>query len=255
MPEASDISTSGNYELVLISMDAPTGARRRAALNFQHQHRVVGLPGEEAPADFAARFRLLHTSGPRYRSATIGCAWSHQLALRLIVDLDLRDVVVLEDDARLVRPLPPPELLRSAGGPVYLGGSFTTPGPYVHHQRDFSPAIEDAVWEACVPGLNAVDYARFSIVGTEAIYYPDAAAARRVAAAVEAAPRLTYWDGFLRRHRLVGNFFFPNPFAAQDDEVSHVSCRVHLRDLYAHGQRKIAKRRARMAERAALAAG
>lgn len=232
---------ASDFCLLLISMDTPVGGRRRAALNWRPDARVVAVDGDAAPPEFAARFRFLPAARAATRRGIIGCSWSHALALRKIVEEDLRAVIVLEDDAKLVAPLPP--LAALPDQPVYLGGSLRTPGPWTTQRRDFPDDVEAAVWAALRPGLNAVR--GFSVVGAEALFVPDAAAARALLAPWE-DPRvqLSVVDIFRRKHAQVPLLWFPNCFSAADSAHSQVEGRVLLRDHYAAGVRKIARRAA-----------
>lgn len=231
------------FHTILLSMDSPTGASRRARLNWTPSERFVAVGGEKAPDDFQRRTRLRYNTKASTLRGVIGCAWSHVLVLRKIVEEDLTNVLVLEDDARLVAPLPPVEALpRSCA--VHLGGAIRTPGAWVNQAREFPEATEVAVWKTLTPGrLHALR--GFSIVGSEALFVPNAEVAAAIRAKAE-DPRLRmmHWDHFLRKHALVPLLWAPNCFAASDAEASQIEGKVYLRDYYAGGVRKIKKRQA-----------
>jgi len=241
-----------SYFLLLISMDSEVGELRRSRLNWTPSERLVGQSGDAAPEDFRKRFRFLHTARESSRKGIVGCAWSHLCALRKIVDEGLEHVVVLEDDARLVSPLPPLTSLPTDAA-VHLGGALRTPGCWLRQREEFPPATEARVWSDLREGLNPLK--GFSIVGAEAYYVPNAAVARQILLVAEApSTRMMAWDLFLRAHGLVRLLWFPNCFAASDAEHSQVEGRRLLRHLYADGPRKIAVRAAAMSERRQLAA-
>jgi Glycosyltransferase family 25 (LPS biosynthesis protein) len=229
----------GEYHLLLISMETPTGARRRSALNWTPNGRIIGVSGDATPPEFAKRFRFLPAALPSTRNGIIGCCWSHMLALRKIIEEDLKAVIVLEDDAKLVNPLPPRGTLPNR--PVYLGGALRTPGPWARERRDFPEALEASIWAGLRLGLNEVS--GFSVVGAEALFVPDAAAAHALLELMEdPCVRLLHLDLFRRKHFQVPLLWFPNCFSAADDTSSQVEGRVLLRDHYATGVRKIARR-------------
>jgi len=218
------------YQVVLISMDTPCGAARRARLNFPFQHRVVGVSGHDTPEAFQARFRFMPCISERRRRGFLGCFWSHQAALRLIVEHDLRHAVIVEDDAVLRRPMPAPEALGDR--PVALEGLLTTPGVWARAGREFASPQRMACWRSLVPGLNDVDVRSFTLLGTAALYVPDARCAEEILKLIDDAPRLKAIDTFYRQHRVFQRLYFPNPFACEDIQVSEIHDKALPRDLY-----------------------
>ena len=230
------------YHTILLSMDTETGRRRRGRLNWQPTEHLVAVSGDEAPEAFRRRARMRHNVKPATLCGVVGCAWSHVLALRRVVEADLRHVLVLEDDARAVAALPPPDALPWDDA-VHLGGALRTPGSWAAQAREFPVAKEIEVWRRLTPGLHALE--GFSIVGSEALYVPNASVARRILAVAEdPGLPLTHWDLFLRKHRLVRYLWAPNCFAVSDPEASQIEGRPLLRDFYAGGVRRIERRRA-----------
>jgi Glycosyltransferase family 25 (LPS biosynthesis protein) len=228
------------YHSILLSMDSETGARRRARLNWQPTERLVAVGGDEAPEALRRRTRMRYNTKASTVRGIVGCTWSHILALRRIVEGDLKHVLVLEDDARLVTPLPPIEALPQTSA-VHLGGAICTPGTWVAKAKEFPEEVEAAVWQSLTPGLHLLQ--GFSIVGSEALYVPNAEVARRMLAVAEdPSLRMMHWDHFLRKHGLVEYLWAPNCFSSCDAEVSQIEGKVYLRDYYARGIRKIKKR-------------
>jgi len=235
------------YQVVLISMDTACGAARRARLNFPFQHRVVGVSGDDTPEEFRSRFRFLPCISERRRLGFLGCFWSHRAALGLIVALDLRHAVIVEDDAVLRRPVPAPAEL--GGRPVALEGLLTTPGVWHRASKEFASARRLECWRSLRPGLNEVDWRAFTLLGTAALYVPDARCAADILRLMDEAPRLKAIDTFYREQRVFRFLCFPNPFACEDLEGSEIHDRALPRDLYL-GHAKDLKR-----ARALLAAG
>jgi hypothetical protein len=218
------------YQVVLISMDTACGAARRARLNFPVQHRVVGVSGDDTPEDFQARFRFLPCISERRRRGFLGCFWSHRAALRLIVEHDLRHAVVVEDDVVLRRAMPAPEEL--GGRLVALEGLLTTPGVWARTGKEFASSRRMECWQSLRPGLNEVDTLSFTLLGTAALYVPDAGCAEEILRLIEQAPRLKAIDFFYRQHRVFQQLYFPNPFACEDLQVSEIHDKALPRDLY-----------------------
>lgn len=233
-----------SYFLLLLSMDNEVGDLRRQKLNWTPQDRIVAQSGDAAPEAFKRRFRFMHTAKESTRRGIVGCAWSHILALRKIVEEDLENVVVLEDDAHLVGPLPPLHALPKDAA-VHFGGSMRTPGSWLHQRAEFPPAVEEALWCSLQRGLNRLE--GFSVIGSEACYIPNAKVAKELLDIAEDPDmRMMHWDLYLRAHKVIRFLWFPNCFSANDAEHSQVEGRRLLRHLYADGPRKIAAREAFM---------
>jgi len=230
------------YQLVLISMDTACGAARRARLAFPVQHHIVGVSGEETPEEFQARFRFMPCISERRRRGFLGCAWSHQAALRLIADSALQHAVILEDDAVLKRRMPPPEAL--GGRPVALEGVLATPGAWHRAGKEFTSRERLECWKRLRPGLNHVDTRRFTLLGTAALYIPDAECARRILQVLQDAPRLKAIDTFYRQHKIFQELYFPNPFACEDLQLSQIHDKSSSRDLYLCGVKDLKQARA-----------
>jgi hypothetical protein len=230
------------YHSILLSLDSEVGEKRRARLNWVPTERLVAVSGDDAPEALKKRTRMRYNTTASTVRGIVGCAWSHMLALKRIIEGDLKHVLVLEDDARLVAPLPPPEALPEASA-VHLGGAICTPGAWVAKASEFPAGVEAAVWRRLSPGLHRLE--GFSIVGSEALYIPNAEVARRMLSVAEdPSLRMMHWDHFLRKHDLVEYLWAPNCFSACDAEASQIEGKVYLRDYYARGIRKIKKRKA-----------
>ena len=225
------------YEVILISMETPIGLARRTRLNFAVQHRVVGVGGQEVPASFAARFRFLPNITARCRNGTLGCFWSHRLALELVVKLQLRHVIVVEDDACLRRPMPTPDELGDRA--VALEGELATPGAWKRATSEFGVHQRFKSWRGLVDGINEVDFNRFTLLGTGALYLPGPEVAHEMLTLMDVAPRLKAIDTWYREHRVIKHLFFPNVFACDDGGSSQIDQKSHSRDLYISRRRDL----------------
>jgi hypothetical protein len=198
----------------------------------------------KTPADVSDRMRRISghykfnyttpeekATGLRRRSLRMANFESHLAVLRTIVARDLRHVVVCEDDAVQVRPLP--SASRLDGRITLLGGRLAGVGPWREQREgwvDSGAALR--VYKGLHRGLNAIDYDRFRWLNTVAIYYPNAAAAQRVLDAYVESDRVTHFDIFLSTHRLVTHFWFPNCFAELSDGRSGNAHNSNWNDLY-----------------------
>jgi len=224
------IETLEPFTIVLISMDTVLGAARRARLNFPYHHRVVGVSGDDTPETFRAKFRFLPNISDKRRRGYLGCFWAHRCALEAVVDLELHHAVIVEDDVTLTRSMPTPEELGDR--PVALEGALTTPGVWHRASKEFGSTERLACWKSLRHGVNDIDSCVFTLLGTGALYLPDAKCAKEILNLMDNAPRLKAIDTFYRQHRVFDRLYFPNPFACWDLDASEIHDTSLARDLY-----------------------
>ena len=122
--------------MVVISTQDEAGKARRARMNFR-----ASIFNAKTPADVSERVRRIsghykftYTTPEEKATGLRRCGFrmanfeSHLAALRAIVARDMRHVVVCEDDAMQVRPLP--SASRLEGRITLLGGGLAGPGPW-----------------------------------------------------------------------------------------------------------------------------
>ena len=223
------IQTLEPFTILMISMDTPLGAARRERLNFPYHHRVVGVSGDYTPEPFRAKFRFLPSISDRTRLGYLGCFWAHRCALEAIVHLELHHVIIVEDDASLERSMPTPEELGDR--PVALEGELMTPGVWHRASKEFGSSQRMACWKSLRQGVNNIDSSVFTLLGTGALYLPNAKCAQEILNIIDRAPRLKAIDIFYREHRIFGRLYFPNPFAC-GDLASEIHEPPPVRDLY-----------------------
>jgi hypothetical protein len=223
------LETLEPFTILLISMDTALGAARRERLNFPYHHRVVGVSGDDTPEPFRSKFRFLPSISDRTRRGYLGCFWAHRCALEAIVLLNLHHAVIVEDDASLKRSMPTPEELGDQ--PVALEGALTTPGVWHRASKEFGSSQRMACWKSLRQGTNDIDPSVFTLLGTGALYLPDAEHAQEILNIMDGALRLKAIDFFYREHRVFGRLYFPNPFACDDLEASEIHG-PEVRDLY-----------------------
>jgi hypothetical protein len=79
---------------------------------------------------------------------------------------------------------------------------------------------------------SAFDRMLCTLLGTAALYVPDARCAEEILKLIDDTPRLKAIDTFYRQHRVFQRLYFPNPFACEDLQVSEIHDKALPRDLY-----------------------
>ena len=149
----------------------------------------------------------------------------------MIVEKNMKHVVVCEDDAVRVRLLPSPSSFE--GHITLLGGRLAGPTSWRTQREDWlDSGAALRVYKSFRRGLNRIDYDKYRWLNTVAVYYPDATAAQRVLNAYDASEHVTYFDIFLASNRLVTHIWFPNCFAERSDGKSGNAHNSEWNDLY-----------------------
>ena len=106
-----------------------------------------------------------------------------------------------------------------------------TPGVWHRASKEFGSSQRMVCWKSLRQGVNDIDSSVFTLLGTGALYLPDAKCAQEILNIMERAPRLKAIDIFYREHRIFGRLYFPNPFAC-GDLASEIHEPPPVRDLY-----------------------
>lgn len=152
--------------------------------------------------------------------------------LQKVVARGLKDVVVCEDDAHRIRRLPAARRL-SRDGITLLGGAIRTPGPWQSEEDDFRKSGACArVLRNMRTGVNEIDYDIYRWTGACSYYVPGPAAARAVLDRLENRDeKLTHFDVWAARHRLVKYLYYPNVFK-EADYGSNIGTAANRRGAY-----------------------
>ena len=228
-----------SFKIVVISTRDETGRVRRARRNFKAM-----VFDAKTPVDVSERLKRISrhykfkyttpegkTTSLQRREFRMSNFESHLAVLRMIVAKNMRHVVVCEDDAMQVRPLPPASSFE--GQITLLGGRLAGPGSWRTQREDWlDSGAALRVYKTFQRGLNKIDYDRYRWLNTVAVCYPDAAAAQRVLDAYAEVDDVTFYDIFASSHRLVTHIWFPNCFAEWSDGKSGNAHNSNWNDLY-----------------------
>lgn len=218
---------------MVISMDTPTGAKRREHLNFEYTHIPGVCYSDIGSDDLAASKPMRHgpgtylTAGPTLEDHKPGAArkiaifQAHLNALQTIVAKSMHNTVVLEDDARLrVKPDEIDVAALPTDGPTFLAGRLVHPTSFAKDKAWQTGGGPQAIVASLKRGANAIDWTKYRVLGACAIYYPTPESAAAVLEAVQQAKYLTHFDIWLNRHKLPKHILYPSPFVWDDEEVT-----------------------------------
>jgi|DEB0MinimDraft_10_1074344.scaffolds.fasta_scaffold05791_3 hypothetical protein len=134
-----------------------------------------------------------------------GCYLSHQKLYQHIIDNSLHDVLIIEDDAMLVNPIPK-DLPQD--GFTYLGG-FTS-----HTKMTDGPLRIDFE-----DGIHKIEHSEYRVLMTLAIYIPSPSVAKKMLNSLESETgRIRAIDVMLRDTHLNQYISYPASFIERPEE-------------------------------------
>jgi GR25 family glycosyltransferase involved in LPS biosynthesis len=126
------------------------------------------------------RYHFRHNAKMEYRKKVVACSLSHKRLLQKIIDEDLKQVVIIEDDAVIENnQWKRLEELKDVNEFCYIGGDITS--PLLKDMKKFKEGGEkEEVRHNLIKGINVIDPKLFKIGWTCGYYIPNAEVARMI---------------------------------------------------------------------------
>ena len=208
-----------SFTTLVISMDTPLGAKRRARMQIRCDHWVRGVTYEEAPEHVQTKMGAMHNCSEQKRRNRAAVFAAHLRALQYVVDHNIHDAVILEDDATVcTNPTLSPSDLPDDDA-CLLSGLVAEPRNW---QRNARWLKEEApgVLASLAHGVNEIDYERYRWHGQLAMYYPTPEVAARYIRYLCEPKRYTYNDMMLSKQRHPKYLLYPSAYDNDDGGVS-----------------------------------
>lgn len=161
---------------------------------------------------------------PNEHKAKCACYLSHTNLWRYIVSNNINDVLILEDDAKLVGKIPDSSMLPQDGF-TYLGGlTFNT------RLTDGSLSLKGVLTE----GINKIDHSKYRMIMCLAIYIPHYSVAFKMLQSATERGRPRAIDVMLRETRRYNQYLlYPAPFIERPDKSQiRKNKRKHSNEFY-----------------------
>ena len=133
---------------------------------------------EDVEEDQVENYYLRYNAKTALRKKVVACSLSHKKLLQKIINEDLKQVVIIEDDA-VIKDWKRLEQLKDVNEFVYIGGDITS--PFLKDMKDFKEGgAKDELRDNFVKGINTIDPKTFRIGWTCSYYIPNAEVARMI---------------------------------------------------------------------------
>tara|TARA_R110000824_G_scaffold360792_1_gene548563 strand:- start:1135 stop:1800 length:666 start_codon:yes stop_codon:yes gene_type:complete len=133
---------------------------------------------EDVSEEEVERYHFRHNAKMELRKKVVACSLSHKRLLQKIIDEDLKNIVIIEDDA-LIDDFDRLDELENIKEFCYIGGDITS--PFLKDMKKFKEGGEkENVRYCCEKGINEIDKDIFKIGQTCGYYIPDASVCQMI---------------------------------------------------------------------------
>ena len=195
------------YNIYIICKDESTFRDKATLLTKQFSSKLCHV--QWVPAEYLTltqcnrkllkKLKTLYNTKKKKIIAKLGCIAAHRKALLAIYSNQTHNNLILEEDAELSSRLPyPPK------HSCYMGGWIIPP--------KISRAGKQAVHVKPKSGLNSIDYQRFKIITTHALFIKSPEQAANLLDQTIEPEQLKPYDIFLADHQIFTRFYYPPVF-------------------------------------------
>lgn len=132
---------------------------------------------ENITDDILEKYYFRYNAKKDYRKKVVACAESHKKMLNEIISKDLKQVVIIEDDA-VINDFSRLEELKDINDFTYIGGDITS--LTLSKSNEFRKTKKEYVRESLKLGMNTIDISKWRLAHACGYYIPNKEVAERV---------------------------------------------------------------------------
>ena len=176
-----------------------------------------------------------YNAKPLYRKKVISCAESHKAVLQKIIDEDLKDTIIIEDDA--VLDFDRLDELKGVNQFTYIGGDITS--LTLDKSNTFRKESKENVRASLKNGINKIDIQNWRLAHACGYYIPNASVAELILRSIPVyklnrAIDKEYME--LQKQGIVQQFIYPAIVTLVEDEAkkgfNFSSYKLHSNQYY-----------------------
>jgi len=126
--------------------------------------------------DMLDKYYFRYNAKPLYRKKVIACTESHKKALKIIIEEDLKETIILEDDA--VMDFTRIEELKGLDDFTYIGGDIVA--LTLTKYNDFRKNKKEDIRNSLKTGLNKIDIENWRVAHACGYYIPNKEVAQKI---------------------------------------------------------------------------
>jgi GR25 family glycosyltransferase involved in LPS biosynthesis len=159
-----------------------------------------------------------YNAKPLYRKKVISCAESHKKVLKIIIEEDLKETIIIEDDA--VMDFTRIEELKGLDDFTYIGGDIVA--LTLNKYNDFRKNKKEDIRQSLKKGINTIDIENWRLAHACGYYIPNKEVAQRI---LDSIPNLNKCRAIDKEYMLlqvekkISQFIYPAIVTLQMDEA------------------------------------
>jgi len=159
-----------------------------------------------------------YNAKPLYRKKVIACAESHKQVLKIIIEEDLKETIILEDDA--VLDFSRIEELKGINEFCYIGGDIVA--LTLNKYNEFRKTKKEDIRQSLNTGLNTIDIENWRLAHACGYYIPNKEVALQILNSIPNLNKCRAIDKeymLLQEKRIISKFIYPALVTLQMDEA------------------------------------
>ena len=159
-----------------------------------------------------------YNAKPLYRKKVISCAESHKAVLQKIIDEDLKETIIIEDDA--IMDFTRIEELKGLDDFTYIGGDIVA--LTLNKYNDFRKNQKEDIRQSLNTGINNIDIDNWRLAHACGYYIPNKEVAQRILASIPVYDKCRAIDKeymLLQVEKKISQFIYPAIVTLQMEEA------------------------------------
>jgi len=164
---------------------------------------------ENITDDILEKYHFRYNAKKNYRRKVVACAESHQNMLKHIISNDLKEVVIIEDDA-VINDFSRLEELKDINDFTYIGGDITS--LTLNKSNEFRRTKKEKIRESLKKGLNEIDISNWRIAHACGYYIPNKEVAEKILKLIPVYEKCRAIDKeymMLQEKKIIKDFIYP----------------------------------------------
>jgi len=164
------------------------------------------------------KYYFRYNAKPLYRKKVIGCAESHKKVLKIIIEEDLKETIILEDDAIL--DVSRIGELKGMNEFCYIGGDIVA--LTLNKYNEFRKTKKEDIRQSLQQGINTIDIENWRLAHACGYYIPNKEVAQQI---LNSIPNLNKCRAIdveymsLQKKRKISKFIYPALVTLDIDEA------------------------------------
>ena len=206
-------------KIILLSLDNEIGFQRRSLINYEYELFYGYHKLEDIPEDFIKKMHKMYNIKEKLFRAKVCHFYSYYMMLKKIVNEKLDNVIICEDDAILKESLPDKFNTEEI---LILNCELHEPTNWEKNTKQYFKDNILPLINNFKEGINKIEYDKFRWSCTACMYYPKFQNCIEIINEIENANKITTFDLWLSKNKLIKNLIYPSVFKIQDNGVSQI---------------------------------